>query len=407
VRNVFRTSPSVGQSGAELDELYPPIDWHQLWADDDEDEWIVDPLIPARRLIAIYSAPKVGKSLLMLEVAVAISRGTPVLGAHLDRPRRVLYVDYENDPRGDIRARLQNMHLKPGDLDNLVYLSFPALPGLDTAQGGRTLLDLAQHHRCELVIVDTVSRAVDGEENSNDTWLSLFKHCGLPAKRVGLAIVRLDHSGKDETKGTRGGSAKSGDVDAVWRLTKVNEQTYRLRCEDSRMLIPVQDRTLTLHRHGDPLRHDVDPRGAAAAWDTEIRDRVRALDEAGTPAAAGRDTIRAALTELWSGTGRKVGSNELLAKVASERQQLSALSAESQQPHLSGETADRQRTGVTPYLSAEPPPPRGAEAGGQDRQPGREPQQRDSPAQGDPGYCLRCGRDYEDGTCPHCDRAGT
>jgi hypothetical protein len=59
------------------------------------------------------------------------------------------------------------------------------------------------------VVIDTVSRAIDGEENSNDTWLN----------QLGIAMIRLDHSGKDETKGMRGGSAKSGDVDAVWLST--------------------------------------------------------------------------------------------------------------------------------------------------------------------------------------------
>ena len=34
-------------------------------------------------------------------------------------------------------------------------------------------------------------------------------------------MVRLDHTGKDQTKGQRGGSAKYGDVDAVWKLTEV------------------------------------------------------------------------------------------------------------------------------------------------------------------------------------------
>ena len=54
----------------------PCIDWHALWADDSEEEWIVEPLLPARRLVALYSAPKVGKSLLMLEIAVGVSRGS-------------------------------------------------------------------------------------------------------------------------------------------------------------------------------------------------------------------------------------------------------------------------------------------------------------------------------------------
>jgi Mrp family chromosome partitioning ATPase len=106
-----------------VEALFPRIDWHKLWADETTEEWIVEPLIPARRLVALFSAPKVGKSLLMLELAAAIARGASVLGQPPQPPRRVLYVDFENDPRGDIRTRLKNMGLTPDDLDNLVYLS--------------------------------------------------------------------------------------------------------------------------------------------------------------------------------------------------------------------------------------------------------------------------------------------
>src|SRR5665811_777150 len=84
--------------------LFPRLDWDALWADDDEEEWIHDPLLPARRSVVIYSAPKVGKSLLMLEMAVAISRGEVFLD-YTGRQVRVLYVDFENDPRGDVRSR--------------------------------------------------------------------------------------------------------------------------------------------------------------------------------------------------------------------------------------------------------------------------------------------------------------
>ncbi|MBC7679987.1 MAG: AAA family ATPase, partial [Pseudorhodobacter sp.] len=75
--------PPVRDDAAEVSriirEKLPTLDWHALWADDSTEEWIVEPLLPARRLIALYSAPKVGKSLLMLELAVAISMGRPVL----------------------------------------------------------------------------------------------------------------------------------------------------------------------------------------------------------------------------------------------------------------------------------------------------------------------------------------
>ena len=77
----------------------------------------------------------------------------------------------------------------------------------------------------------------------------------LKALWAGKSMLRLNHSGKDEKKGQRGGSAKSGDVDAVWRLSKVSDDVIELQCEAQRFQIDRQ--SLTLKRESDPLRHEV------------------------------------------------------------------------------------------------------------------------------------------------------
>lgn len=291
----------------------PRIDWHALWADDTEEEWIIEPLLPARRLIALYSPPKVGKSLLMLELAVAVSRGEPALGVSSGRPRRVLYVDFENDPKGDIRERLIAMGRGPDDLDNLVYLSFPSLAALDSDRGGRQLVAAVDAYECEVVVIDTVSRAISGEENDNDTWLAFYRHTGKALKAKGIALVRLDHTGKDETRGQRGGSAKSGDVDAVWRMSEmVRDKTYRLECEANRM--PVAEKTLVIHRETRPLRHRVDSAGRAAVWSIKEREAIQVLKDAGVPLGAGRSVCREAIKSA----GLKL-SNELLSEVIKKR----------------------------------------------------------------------------------------
>lgn len=286
--------------GEDLDDtvrrLFPRIDWHALWADQDEEEWIVEPLLPARRLIALYSAPKVGKSLLMLELAASIATGSSALGVTPDRPRRVLYIDFENDPKADIRERLQAMAYKPDDLERLDYLSFPTLAALDSERGGAELMEAIRVYRSEVVVVDTVSRAVKGEENENDTWLAFYRHTGLQLKQKGIALVRLDHSGKDESKGQRGGSAKMGDVDAVWRLSRVTDDVYRLDCEANRM--PVNERTLTLHREQLPrLHHRVDAKGRSAAYEALIAKYIETLDHLGVDKNLGRDKVRTLLQE--------------------------------------------------------------------------------------------------------------
>lgn len=290
-----------------------PLDWHELWADDSEEEWIVEPILPARRLVALYSAPKVGKSLLMLELAVAVVRGVPVLGVTPDRPRRVLYVDFENDPKADVRERLQAMGVGPDDLTGLIYLSYPTLAALDSDRGGKELLAAVAEYGCEVVVVDTVSRSIAGEENENDTWLSFYRHTGLRLKQSGVALIRLDHSGKDESKGQRGGSAKSGDVDAVWRMSRLDDDKYRLDCEAARM--PVTERTLVLHRKQGPLRHIVDAEGRSAVKRLKVEAAINALDEAGAP----RDISQSKARELLRQKGLKI-RNDALGEAVKRRQ---------------------------------------------------------------------------------------
>jgi hypothetical protein len=259
-------------------ERLPILDWQALWADTTEEEWIVEPLLAKRRLVALYSAPKVGKSLLMLELAAGIASGRPVLGNSATQPLAVLYVDFENDPRGDIRTRLEAMGYAPSDLGNLCYLSFPTLAKLDTKQGADELLAAIAEYACEVVVIDTVSRSVAGDENENDTWLNFYRHTGLRLKQAEVAMIRLDHSGKDESKGQRGGSAKSGDVDAVWRLSKLGDDTFRLSCEAHRF--PITEQVVDMQRVEDPhLRHkrDMDARAKA------IDEIIAKLGKAGVP----------------------------------------------------------------------------------------------------------------------------
>jgi RecA-family ATPase len=250
----------------------------------------------------------------MLEMAVAIATGREVLGTTPDRPRRVLYVDFENDPRSDVRERLQAMGYKPADLDNLAYLSFPTLAALDSERGGLELMAVVEEYACEVVVIDTVSRAVKGEENENDTWLDFYRHTGLKLKQAEVALIRLDHAGKDETKGQRGGSAKVGDVDAVWRLWKVADDVFRLECEANRM--PVTEKALTLHREKLPyLHHRVDADARRGADDAKVAELVRLFDSLGIDPSLSRVGVLAVLKQA----GKKGGRHDLMQRAIESR----------------------------------------------------------------------------------------
>jgi hypothetical protein len=278
---------------AAVRRAFPTLDWHALWADDAGEEWILQPLIAARRGVALFSPPKVGKSLLALEIAAGVARGERTLGAVPDRAHHVLYVDHENDPHSDVRTRLIAMGYGPDDLGNLHYLSYPVMAPLDTVRGAQELVATAQAYDCDIVVIDTISRAVAGEENDNDTWLRLYRLTGLALKQAGIAMMRLDHTGKDQERGMRGGSAKYGDLDAVWKLSKEAENTYKLTLTDKRFMVTEEELILT--RVYDPLHHSVEGRGWMAAADARFNELLDHLLELNVPVDAGRNVARAAL----------------------------------------------------------------------------------------------------------------
>lgn len=270
--------------------LYPVVDWLTVWAaTGDRVHWLVEPIIERGRLYALFSPPKIGKSLLTLELAAALATGRPVLGSPARAPLVVLYVDLENSV-ADLVERLTALGYGPEELTDLRYLSFPNLPALDSPRGGRHLLAVAEYHAAELVVIDTVSRVVQGRENDSDTFHALYRHALAPLKAKGITVIRLDHSGKDDARDQRGSSAKSSDVDVVWKLIKTGSDTFALDKVTSRTCHGPDNVRLT--RRLDPLRHEVTSEFGPDAAIIEVVNRLNAL---GVPTDAGRDRCRDAL----------------------------------------------------------------------------------------------------------------
>lgn len=231
------------------------LDWKKQFAGvQEQEEWLVPGLFCAERGHSLYSDAGLGKSLMMREVAACLASGRSVLGHPAKQPMRVLYFDYENNPDGDVTASLRDMGFEAEDLENLFVSSFPEFDSFDTPRGGLQVMELVDELKPRLVIIDTVSRVVDGDENSNDTWIRFYKNVGLKLKQRQIAYVRLDHEGKNTSGGARGGSAKRGDVDFVWHYTGVKPNThFKMKSEKSRVLLDSE--TVTITRHREPVLH--------------------------------------------------------------------------------------------------------------------------------------------------------
>ena len=204
------------------------IDWATMWTTDHKQaEWLLEPILAAGRNHSFVAAAKAGKSLLLLEACAALATGKPFLAKPETEPVTVVYVDYEMT-EGDVKERLQDFGYGPDDdLTRLRYFTTPTINPLDTEHGAAEFLAAINEIGPDLVAIDTMSRAVSGEENESQTSNDLYRLTIMPLKAAGITVARADHLGKDKAKGARGSSAKAADVDIQWQM-KVDGYTVTM-----------------------------------------------------------------------------------------------------------------------------------------------------------------------------------
>ena len=258
-------------------------------------QWMLEPILPLHKATAIYADRKVGKSLVMLWMALEIAR---------DPAKAVLYVDYEMG-EDDLKERFQNMGVtQDDDLSRFFYCMYPKIPKLDTAKGGEALLkkvsDVQKRFpQCEVVVViDTFGRSLKGKENDAETARDYYEHTGTRLKEEGTTAGRLDHTGKDANMGQRGSSGKNDDIDVLWKLVRAGGATdgsFTMTNELSRMgWVPEQ---VSLVRGENPLRYALSLEQLMPADVDAILGKIMA---AKIDPKMGRDKVRDELKRLDS-----------------------------------------------------------------------------------------------------------
>lgn len=212
-----RKTADAGETRDETGLIDWPVFWEQPFVPED---WLIRPLLPRGRSIAMYCVAGIGKSELTLYIATRAAMGLAVLDRDDAEPLEIVYLDYEMT-ENDLRGRLQEMgYSKESDLRHFHYYLLPSLPPLDTQQGGEAVVALAKKHKADLVIIDTTSRVISGAESDADSFRDFHQHSGRRLKDAGITVWRLDHAGKSLAAGQRGSSAKNDDTDIIWQLSR-------------------------------------------------------------------------------------------------------------------------------------------------------------------------------------------
>lgn len=206
----------------ELEALPPPT-------------WLIEELITDYGLSIVYGDPGAGKSFVVLDMALRIAFGLPWHDL-TTKQIGVLYIAGEG-ARGlgkRIKGWRKEHGLEGADAPFLLLpVAVQLLDPKEVEKLRRTIvaaIERAGFH-IGLVIVDTVSRAIAGQDENGQESMSMFiKACADIQAQIGGAVIGVHHSGKDSSRGMRGSTVLLGGCDASLKVTK-NEQTVTIETE--------------------------------------------------------------------------------------------------------------------------------------------------------------------------------
>ena len=163
---------------------------------------IVEGILNEGETILLVGRPKVGKSRLIQQLTLELSRAQPFLGRYaITKPCRVLVIDLENRPAvAKVRFTLMATP-EESDSEIFVYAPETLAEGLvDTSLLGLTRLnDLITRADPEVLIIDTWRLFVDGNENDASVVVTALKSLSDVRRfRPQMAIILVHHLRKEQ-----------------------------------------------------------------------------------------------------------------------------------------------------------------------------------------------------------------
>jgi hypothetical protein len=237
---------AVARRGYTAKEILE-TDWGEI-------KFYVSNLLPAG-LTILGGLPKVGKSILSLQAAVAISKGEMFLGETTTKAT-VLYLAYEDSYRR-LKERLAKQGVKSSEDLNIVFHDLESsqeVIGNLSTKGVKLLGEVIKGTESGVVFIDTFARSLNTKSkdfNDYATITEILKPLHNLANVTQTAIILVDHFNKKNWNSnivTRvGGSiAKTGMADTAWGLFE-EKGKYHLEAVGR----DIEGKTLTLIRDGE------------------------------------------------------------------------------------------------------------------------------------------------------------
>lgn len=190
--------------------------------------WFIKGFMPKAELGVLFGPSGSGKSFLTFDMCAAIARGLETWNGKRITKGRVAYLVAEGVAgfRHRIKAYRAEHGVKTSDIDMTIIAGIvPNL--LDDASVARLKNDMKEFGPFDLVVFDTFARVTSGaNENSGEQMSIAIKNCQEISRVSGAMCLLVHHSGKDDSKGSRGwsGIMAAADVELEVKRDKDGDQ---------------------------------------------------------------------------------------------------------------------------------------------------------------------------------------
>jgi hypothetical protein len=191
----------------------PARELSTVWADDItinlDAGGLVDGLLSSTGMTVLYGESGCGKTFVAVDLACHVAAGRPWRGMEVEQGV-VVYVAAESPESVKKRLWAWKKHHGVGHLRSGGHLERGPAQRRLRRTGGPDRQVRETRGRVALVIVDTLARAMTGNENAPDDMGKFVAACGRLREAGETHVMVVHHCGKDAARGARGHSSPQG-----------------------------------------------------------------------------------------------------------------------------------------------------------------------------------------------------
>ena len=217
-------------------------------------EWLIDELLP-EGLTVLSGAPKIGKSWLSLQIALAVTTSSPLFGRKPPSDKHVLLLALEDNERR-LQDRITKCGIAPSDKLNLTTRWDIGIPGLKDF--------LLEHPEIGLCIIDTLAVFSPSQDakgrNAYDADVARMRQLHELGRdtNASLLLIHHDKQGEDSDWANKmnGSNGIIGTADTLIRLSVQKRGSMQGKLEVTGR--DVEDVALNLKLNKEIMHWEID-----------------------------------------------------------------------------------------------------------------------------------------------------